>query len=909
MNGPRVVVVGCGYWGINLVRCFSTIGALHAVVDVDTERAAEVARQHGVLAQDWTTALNDKRSDAVVLATPAIEHSHMAVEAFEAGKDVFIEKPLALTVEDGHKILEASKRAGKLGMVGHLFQYHPAYIKMRALVNSGALGKLQQISSTRLAFGRIRHEENASWSLAPHDISMILGIVGQDPTSIEAKADHFIRGTIADSANVRLRFSEDVQAQISVSWIYPTKERKLVVVGDKAMAVFDDCKPVGDKLTLYDQHITWESGLPSAKKGTEHAIEIDNAEPLVEECRHFLQCILTRQPALSSLDEGQRVLRVLTAIDESSRRNSLVTLQTQQQDSSHKSTTKIHETAVIDENCHIDSGTRIWHFSHVLTGSYIGKNCNIGQNVMIGENVKIGDHCKIQNNVSIYDGAQLEDGVFCGPSCVFTNVLHPRAEIERKNEFVPTIVRRGATIGANATIICGNELGEYCMVGAGAVVTKPVSPYALVFGNPAQQMGWVSAAGETLGADLLCSRTGERYELDAHAHLIPASLTNHQATAMNTPIQFIDLKAQQAKLGPQFFQRIQNVLGRTDFIMGAEVLELEKRLADFTGATYAITCASGTDAIHLALMSLRVKSGDAILVPVSSFVASIEPVVLLGAHIVFVDIDPHSFTIDPALIESGVQVAKASGYRPVGIIAVDLYGQPADYGPLSVMAAEHGLWILADAAQSFGASYGGHKVGTLARITTTSFFPAKPLGCYGDGGAVFTDDSDLAATIRSLRVHGRGEDKFDNIQVGLNSRLDTLQAAVLLSKLEVFESELAARQKVASRYTEQLKSTLKAPPIRELTESAWASYTICTGHRDLLQKHLQERGIPTAIYYPRLLCDQVAYSSFPMIHGGCPVAKRVVGTILSLPIHPYLSTAIQDRIISAVNSWELEGTR
>jgi UDP-2-acetamido-3-amino-2,3-dideoxy-glucuronate N-acetyltransferase len=901
---PRIAVVGCGQWGINLVRCFSQLGALHTVSDVDTKHAAEVAEQYGVTSRDWISILNDKTIAAVVLATPAENHAQMAIEAFAAGKDVYIEKPLALTVNDGLKILAAANKSGKIGMVGHLCQYHPAYAKLRALIQDGRLGHIQYIHSTRLAFGRIRHEENALWSLAPHDISIILGITGQEPVSIEAQADYLLRTHIADSADVKLNFANGVQARISVSWMYPHKERRLFVIGEKAMAILNDCEAWENKLSLYDQKVTWENGLPRATKGSVTSVVVEEAEPLMEECRHFLQCMSTGRQPLTSLDEGLKVLRVLSAADEAMGQSNEATLKEQQQPRLLQSSEQIHGTAVIDEDCHIGPKTRIWHFSHIMSGTRIGQSCTIGQNVMIGAHVHIGDNCKIQNNVSIYKGVQLGDGVFCGPSCVFTNVLHPRAEIERKSEFVPTIVRRGATIGANATIICGNELGEYCMVGAGAVVTKPVLPYALVVGNPARQIGWVSTAGETLGTDLQCPRTGQRFQLDTPTRLVPLRSDDQQSAIANAPILFFDLKVQRSRLGERLDRRIQNVLRNADFIMGPEVLELEKQLATFTGAAHAITCANGTDALQLALMALGVGPGQAVLVPASSFVASVEPVVLLGAVIIFIDIDAQTFTINPALLEAGIKTAHDAGHKPTGIIAVDLYGQPVDYDALNAVADRHGLWVVADAAQSFGASYKGRRVGTLAKITTTSFFPAKPLGCYGDGGAIFTDDPDIAATLCSLRVHGRGEDKFDNVRVGLNSRLDTLQAAVLLAKLELFEDELASRQAIALRYEKRLKGAIKVPILRELTRSAWASYTICSSQRDLLQRHLTKCGVPTAIYYPRPLHRQVAYQDYPVIEGGCPVAEQATATILSLPMYPYLDEAMQERIIAAVNSFE-----
>jgi dTDP-4-amino-4,6-dideoxygalactose transaminase len=368
---------------------------------------------------------------------------------------------------------------------------------------------------------------------------------------------------------------------------------------------------------------------------------------------------------------------------------------------------------------------------------------------------------------------------------------------------------------------------------------------------------------------------------------------------MRSVIPFIDLEAQQARIRDALDAALARVLGHGQYIMGPEVGELEARLSAFCDAPHAIACASGTDALSLALMALDVRPGDAVLVPAFTFAATAEVVCLVGAVPVFVDVQGDTFNLDPSSLERGIDAARREGLRPAGIIPVDLFGQPADYDRIQEVAKAHGLWVVADAAQSFGATWRGRKVGTLARLTTTSFFPAKPLGCYGDGGAVFTDDPELAAVMRSLRVHGQGDDKYDNVRIGMNARLDTLQAAILLAKLEIFADEVEARQRAAARYDALLADLMTTPFLREEASSTWAQYTVRSPDRDAQRKRLAAAGIPTAVYYPRPLHRQTAYRDFPVAEGGCPVAERAATEVLSLPMHPYLDATTQERIAAA----------
>jgi len=372
------------------------------------------------------------------------------------------------------------------------------------------------------------------------------------------------------------------------------------------------------------------------------------------------------------------------------------------------------------------------------------------------------------------------------------------------------------------------------------------------------------------------------------------------ATTAPQPIEFIDLAAQRRRLGGRIDAAINAVINHNRFILGPEVQRLERALAEFCGAKHVLGVSNGTDALLLALRAKGVTAGDAVLLPAFTFTATAEVICLAGATPVFVDVLPDSFNMDPQSLKSGIVTARANGLRPVAAIVVDLFGQPADYDALEPIARENGLWILADAAQSFGAAYRGRKVGRIGTIATTSFFPAKPLGCYGDGGAVFADDAELAAVIDSLRVHGKGTDKYDNVRIGMNARLDTLQAAILLEKLAIFPEELIARERIAQRYGERLAGLVQVPRLIDGATSVWAQYTVVTRGRDALAASLKAAGIPTAIYYPRPLHRQTAYAHFPVAGNGVPVSERLSAEVLSLPMHAYLDEAIQDRIIDAV---------
>jgi dTDP-4-amino-4,6-dideoxygalactose transaminase len=371
---------------------------------------------------------------------------------------------------------------------------------------------------------------------------------------------------------------------------------------------------------------------------------------------------------------------------------------------------------------------------------------------------------------------------------------------------------------------------------------------------------------------------------------------------MKAPIPFIDLAAQRKRLGRTLDDAIARVLEHCQFILGPEVRELEAELANFCGARHAVSCASGTDALVMALMSQGIGAGDAVICPSFTFTATAEVVALVGASPVFADVEEASFNLDPESLRRACVTARNCELRPRAVIPVDLFGQPADHERLRLVAEAESLLVLDDAAQAFGATYRNQRVGAVAPVTATSFFPAKPLGCYGDGGAVFTDDEELAAVMRSLRVHGEGSDKYHCERIGLNGRMDTIQAAVLLEKLKLFPEEIAARQRIARRYCAGLADVASVPAVADGGTSVWAQYTIRlkNGRRDLVASALRHDGIPTGIYYPVPLHLQEPYKHFAVAEGGAPVSERLAGEVISLPMHAYLDETTQDRIIEAV---------
>jgi UDP-2-acetamido-3-amino-2,3-dideoxy-glucuronate N-acetyltransferase len=507
----RVSVIGAGYWGKNLVRNFHSLGALESVCDTNEETLERVRKEYRVATtKDYNAVLNGPAIDAVVIAAPAAAHFELVKQALNAGKHVFVEKPLALNVQEGKELVELASTKGAVLMVGHILEYHPAISELSRLIQQGHLGKIQYIYSSRLNLGKLRTEENILWSFAPHDISVILRILGEVPLYATAQGGSYLNPPVVDTTLSTLEFRNGVKAHIFVSWLHPFKEQRLCIIGTERMAVFDDLEPE-KKLVIYAHRVNWLDRKPVAERDGGQVIPIPKEEPLRKECEHFLECVSTMAKPRTGAESALHVLEVLDACGRSlSQNGARVPLI---EDAPRYFA---HPTAVIDQPCQIGDGTKIWHFSHVMESAVLGAGCNLGQNVVISPGVRLGKNVKVQNNVSIYTGVELEDDVFCGPSMVFTNVSNPRSHINRRNEYQKTLVKRGATLGANSTVVCGTTIGRYAFVGAGAVVTRDVPDHALILGVPAKQAGWMCSCGVRLqetSAVRNCASCGKTYEI------------------------------------------------------------------------------------------------------------------------------------------------------------------------------------------------------------------------------------------------------------------------------------------------------------------------------------------------------------------------------------------------------------
>ena len=517
MKMKQIAVVGAGYWGKNLVRNYFELGVLHAVCDSRTEVLSAMQKSFPDVkfSTRFEEVLADKAVKAVVIALPAESHYEYAAKALLAGKDVFVEKPLALDLDHARKLNAIALEGKRILMVGHLLRYHPAFMKLKETIDKGDLGRIQYLYSTRLSLGKIRREENALWSFAPHDISMILALCNETPEHVTAVGHNYLHKQLADVTTTHLSFPSGVNGHIFVSWLHPFKEQKLVVIGEEKMAVFEDTQPWDKKIALYSHSIKWQNGMPMPEKAEIQFVPVEEKEPLREECLHFLRCIEKRETPITDGNEGYRVLDVLhraqQALEKWAGKEKDVLLPVK--DKSYFA----HESAFIDVPCQIGAGTKIWHGSHVMKGAQIGEHCILGQNVCIGNDVKIGSNVKIQNNVSVYTGTEIESDVFLGPSCVLTNITNPRAQIVRHSLYEKILIKRGATVGANATIVCGVTIGRYGFIAAGAVVVKDVPDYALMVGVPAKQHGWMSRHGIKLPMPdkdgvMVCPESNFRYK-------------------------------------------------------------------------------------------------------------------------------------------------------------------------------------------------------------------------------------------------------------------------------------------------------------------------------------------------------------------------------------------------------------
>jgi len=512
-----IAVIGAGYWGRNLVRNYYQMGVLRTVCDTKTEILNAARKDYPDLdvSSDYGEVLADEAMKAVVIALPVEYHYEYAEKALRAGKDVFVEKPLALKLDHAKKLNRIALEGKRILMVGHLLRYHSAFLKLKEIVDNGDLGRIQYIYSNRLSLGKIRREENALWSFAPHDISMILALCNEVPDHVTAVGHSYLHKQLADVTTTHLYFPSGINGHIFVSWLNPFKEQKLIIIGEKKMAVFEDTQPWEKKITLYSHTINWQKGMPIPDKGDPEYVSVEAKEPLQEECLHFLKCIDKRETPVTDGNEGYRVLEVLDRAQKSLENGF---------NEEKKSSVLIkdvpyfaHPSAFIDKPCRIGAETKIWHGTHVMKGAQIGEKCILGQNVYIGNDVRIGNNVKIQNNISVYTGTVIEDDVFLGPSCVLTNITNPRSQIIRHSLYEKTLIKRGATIGANATIVCGNTIGRYAFIAAGAVITNDVPDYALMVGLPARQKGWMSRHGIKLPAPdnegiMVCPESGFRYK-------------------------------------------------------------------------------------------------------------------------------------------------------------------------------------------------------------------------------------------------------------------------------------------------------------------------------------------------------------------------------------------------------------
>ena len=513
----NIAVVGCGYWGKNLVRNFYELGVLKTICDEsEVTLKGLFAKYQGIhCVRNINDVLADPSIEGVVIAAPAAKHYELAKLVLNAGKDVFVEKPLALRLEEGEELADLAKKNNRILMVGHILEYHPAVEKLRELVGSGKLGKINYICSNRLSLGKIRKEENILWSFAQHDISVILSLLNETPDRVSAQGGDYLLGGIEDVTLSSLNFPSGTKVYIYVSWLHPFKEQRLVIVGSKKMAVLDDTVNE-NKLVLYDHKIGWEGEAPVIAKAEGVPVAILSDEPLKRECQHFLDRMLDRKEPRTGAKNGLAVLKVLQDLQKSLDKGGTIV----SNENKNKANYFVHGTALVDEGAEVGEESKVWHFSHVMKDAKVGKKCNIGQNVVISPRCTIGDNVKIQNNISVYTGVTVEDDVFLGPSMVFTNVYNPRSFIERKNEYKDTFIKCGASIGANATIVCGHTIGEYSFIGAGSVVTKDIPPYALVYGNPGKINGWVCRCGWKLPVDVnheggvKCKECGSEYKIN-----------------------------------------------------------------------------------------------------------------------------------------------------------------------------------------------------------------------------------------------------------------------------------------------------------------------------------------------------------------------------------------------------------
>jgi len=517
-NSRKVCVIGAGYWGRNHIKTLDSLHCLGGVVENDKKIVDELKEVYPQIPfyERYEEAVQ-KDFDGYTIATPAETHYEIAQYLLKQKKHVLVEKPLALNSDEAYELNSLAIQNRVNLMVGHLLLFHPAIRKIKELIENGKIGKVQYLYSNRLNLGTIRKEENILWSFAPHDISIFQFLLKNRPIEIISRGGAFIQPNIDDSTLTIFRYPQNIVAHIFVSWLHPFKEHRLVVIGSRGMLSFEDSSRE-KQILFYEKGIDWVKGEPVRRDGPTEVIPYDPAMPLMEELRYFIKHLNGDTVKISDGQNGIDVLEILEEATHSLLRGSEVIIDRRSSDKKPKEYF-IHSTAILDDHVKIGEGTKIWQFSHIQSNAEIGENCVLGQNVYVGNNVKIGKNCKIQNNASIYEGVILEDFVFCGPSMVFTNIKDPRCEFPQKGKgsYKNTLIKYGASIGANSTIVCGNTIGRFAFIAAGAVITKDVSDYALMAGVPAKRVDWVSRHGAKLleknsEGIRICSKSGWRYK-------------------------------------------------------------------------------------------------------------------------------------------------------------------------------------------------------------------------------------------------------------------------------------------------------------------------------------------------------------------------------------------------------------
>lgn len=495
----KLGLIGGGYWGKNLIREFNNVGILHTICDINEDALKKYNQEYPNIntTKNWNEILNNEEINSVCIGLPAEMHYKFAKEALEANKDVYVEKPITLNINEAEELVELAKKKNKILMVGHLLHYHPVIMKIKEILSSGQLGKIKNIVANRLNLGIFRTQENVLWSFAPHDISVILSLCGNKmPDSVQCTGNDCLTKNVHDITNSILKFeSDNIYVNINVNWLNPYKEQKLSIVCEKGMILFDDMEKES-KLKIYRNYIVWSDNInpiPQANKVEPEIIQLDlSKSPLYNECVHFKECCELRTEPITTGEEGVRVLTVLNKLNESLLNDgNKINIKLNKKKPNYYA----HPTAIIDEGAEIGEGTKIWHYSHICAGAKIGSNCNIGQNVFIAGGAEIGNYCKVQNNVSIYAGVKAGNYVFFGPSCVLTNDINPRGMYSKGGQYLETILEDGVTLGANCTIVCGKTIGTHALVGAGAVVCKNVESYSVMVGNPAKKIGLIDEKG------------------------------------------------------------------------------------------------------------------------------------------------------------------------------------------------------------------------------------------------------------------------------------------------------------------------------------------------------------------------------------------------------------------------------